>query len=126
MFLRYLGVSLLALAIDIGVLAFLSQGLEWSYTLSAVIAYLVGAVLHYLLSRHQVFGGGWLRGNPSLEMAAFLASGACGAAVTAVIVGGLSAGLDVPLSVAKGVAVGVSFFVVYLLRSRLVFRIVAN
>lgn len=122
MFLRYFGVSAIALVVDVAALALLRRLLGLDEALAAAIAYLIGAVVHYLVSRRHVFQAGWLGVRPSLELGAFLACGVCGAAVTVLVVGFLTDALDVSLAVAKLVAVLVSFLVVYLLRSRLVFR----
>lgn len=122
MFSRYFAASLLALVLDLAILTLLATILGWDATLSAALAYLIAALFHYAISRRHIFTQGWLRARPSLELGAFLVSGACGASVTAAIVGLLTNWFGTSLALAKTVAVGVSFFLVYLLRLRLVFR----
>jgi putative flippase GtrA len=124
---RYFVASALALAIDYGtywLLLVLHPGLSRPAAASA--AYLIGAVVHYFISRRFVFAPGWLHARHWREFALFLATGLAGAAVTALVVAlvGMVPGSGIHWP--KIAAVVVSFFAVYLARKYLVFRNLAT
>ena len=84
---RYFAASAFAFAIDYGtywLVLVLHPGL--SRPASASAAYLIGAVVHYFISRRFVFAPGWLHARHWREFALFLATGLAGAAVTALVV----------------------------------------
>jgi putative flippase GtrA len=123
MFGRYFAASVAALAVDYGAywgLLVVLPGL--SRPAAASVAYLVGAVVHYFMSRRFVFAPGWLHARQWREFAFFLATGAAGAAVTAAVVAlvGMIPGSGIHWP--KIAAIVVSFFAVYLARKYLVFR----
>lgn len=122
MFSRYLVASVVALAVDIGVLYLLLLAYGVTAGSAAVGGYLAGVVVHYWASRHFVFSAGWLNDVRWAEFGAFIASGLAGLALTFGIVHILVERLGLPVLVGKGAAVTVSLVVVYLLRASLVFR----
>lgn len=122
MFGRYLGASVVALAVDVVVLAACAGATSLPAGVSAGIGYGAGALVHYGLSRRYVFAAGWLDPLRWAEFAAFVATGLCGLAATVGVVRILSDEFAVALPISKAVAVAVSFVLVYLLRKALVFR----
>lgn len=119
---RYLLASVVALGVDVACfLALLSFG-----SLPAVasaLGYSLGIAVHWLLSSRAVFADGVAaRGSGrTWQKAQFVGSALAGLALTTAIVGlGSAAGFDPRL--AKLAAIGASFALVWLLRSRVVFR----
>lgn len=123
-FLRYLLASVGALAVDMGCfLALLSGGLDAAS--ASGVGYLLGILVHWLLSSRKVFADGVAESGPvrTKQKALFVLSALVGLGLTTAIVGGgAMLGLDPKL--AKLVAIGVSFFATWLMRSRVVFRAV--
>lgn len=123
LFLRYVAVSVGALATDMGVfLALLEAGLP-SVAASA-IGYSVGILAHWILSSRKVFHdrvsdkGTTAR---TQQKAMFLASALLGLLMTVLIVGaGTALGMDPRL--AKMVAIVISFLFTYALRNIVFFR----
>src|SRR5690606_18463339 len=111
-----------ALGVDVACfLALLSFGAMPA--LASALCYSLGIVVHWLLSSRAVFADGVAaRGSGrTWQKAQFVGSALAGLALTTAIVGaGSSAGFDPRL--AKLVAIGASFTLVWLLRSRVVFR----
>ena len=123
MFLRYLTVSVGALAIDYLVylgLVKLQAGV--TLPLAAAIGYLLGAVFHYWASRRFVFARGWLHERRTAEFGLFFVTGLGGAAVTSAVVWAISQLFDAGVHLPKICAVVVSFLLVYAARKLLVFR----
>lgn len=120
-YVRYLGASVVALMVDIGLFRLLLGW--WTPALAAAGGYILGILVHWLISSRVVFANqaatvGRLRHK---QKALFLASALAGLALTVGIVGvGVLSGLDP--SLAKGIAIIVSFQATYLLRKRIVFR----
>ena len=52
---RYGIVSVVALAVDFGLLMFLNYSLHVNYLIAATISFLAGLVVNYLLSHNRVF-----------------------------------------------------------------------
>lgn len=121
-FSKYLIVSVIALAADMG-LFFQLIAMKATPAAASAIAYLVGIVVHWLLSSRMVFTGRVFRtkGARAAQQAQFVMSALVGLAITTgIVVVGSYLGLDPRL--AKLVAVGVSFLTVWHLRNRYVFR----
>ena len=122
LYVRYLGVSAIALAADLACFWLLLTGGTTAAAASAV-SYSVGILVHWAISSRAVFIGrlavrGVARGR---QQALFLISALAGLGLTIGIVGfGPLLGLA-PL-VAKAVAIAVSFQATYLLRRHVVFR----
>lgn len=122
-FLRYVAVSVGALATDIGVfLALLEAGLP-SISASA-IGYSIGILAHWILSSRKVFQDRVSdKGTAARtqQKAMFLASALLGLLLTVAIVGaGTALGLDPRL--AKIIAILISFLLTYALRNIVIFR----
>lgn len=122
-FLRYVAVSVGALATDMGVfLALLEAGLP-SISASA-IGYSIGILAHWILSSRKVFQDRVSdKGTAARtqQKAMFLASALVGLLLTVAIVGaGTALGLDPRL--AKIIAILISFLLTYALRNIVIFR----
>ena len=122
-FLRYVAVSVGALATDMGVfLALLEAGLP-SISASA-IGYSIGILAHWILSSRKVFQDRVSdKGTAARtqQKAMFLASALLGLLLTVAIVGaGTALGLDALL--AKIIAILISFLLTYALRNIVIFR----
>ena len=122
-FLRYVAVSVGALATDMGVfLALLEAGLP-SISASA-IGYSIGILAHWILSSRKVFQDRVSdKGTAARtqQKAMFLASALLGLLLTIAIVGaGTALGLDPRL--AKIIAILISFLLTYALRNIVIFR----
>ena len=120
-YLRYLGVSAMALGVDLGLfLALIAGGILPAP--ASGISYLTGMVAHWFLSSRLVFGAylaqpGAGRGK---QQGLFFASALAGLALTMLIVGvGDWLGLDP--RIAKLLAVALSFNATYLMRRKIVF-----
>lgn len=120
--LRYLGVSVVALGVDmLALLLLLHLGL--GAALASALAYGLGVAAHWYLSVHLVFAPGVARDAAGrwAQKGLFLASALVGLGLTVLIVSAaVAAGLAPAL--AKMIAVGISFIATYLLRACLVFR----
>jgi putative flippase GtrA len=122
-FLRYVIVSVGALAVDMGVfLALLQTGMVSA--IAAAIGYSVGIAAHWTLSSRKVFADRVSdRGTRerTQQKAMFVVSALLGLVVTMSIVGvGDLLGIDP--RIAKVMAIGISFMLTYLLRNVVIFR----
>ncbi|MGB3710660.1 MAG: GtrA family protein [Erythrobacter sp.] len=121
-FVRYILVSVGALAVDLG--AFLCLlALGAASAPAAATGYMLGIVTHWILSSRAVFHDSVASGGMGRfqQKALFVGSAIIGLGLTIAIVSlGSRAGIDPRLS--KLFAVAVSFAVTYLLRSAVVFR----
>ena len=123
-FLRYVAVSVGALAADMTIfLLLLNAGV--SSVASSAVGYSVGILAHWILSSRKVFQDRVSERGTSertQQKAMFVMSALLGLATTMAIVGfGEWIGLDPRL--AKFVAIGISFLLTYLLRNVLIFRV---
>lgn len=122
-FLRYVVVSVGALAVDMGVFLALLQTGMFS-PIAAAIGYSVGIAAHWTLSSRKVFQDRVSeRGTRerTQQKAMFVVSALLGLVVTMSIVGvGDALGLDP--RIAKVMAIGISFMLTYLLRNVVIFR----
>jgi putative flippase GtrA len=122
-YLRYLVVSVGALAVDLGLFLGLLQLSMHSMAASA-IGYSAGIVVHWLLSSRKVFGDRVSDKGTSertQQKAMFVMSALLGLGVTTAIVGaGDLLGFDP--RIAKLVAIGISFQLTYMLRNVIIFR----
>ena len=119
--LRYLAVSVAALAADMGCfLALLALGA--AAIPASAAAYGLGILVHWLLSSRAVFADSVAvdRAQRTRQKALFVGSALVGLAITTLIVA--AAGLvHIDPRIAKLVAVAVSFTVTWVLRNRIVF-----
>ena len=122
-FLRYVAVSVGALATDMGVFLALLEGGVPSIAASAV-GYSIGILTHWVLSSRKVFQDRVSdkgTAQRTQQKAMFLASALLGLLMTVAIVGaGTALGLDP--KIAKIVAIIISFFLTYALRNIVIFR----
>lgn len=119
-FTRYLAVSLIALAIDVGALFSLTQ-LGLHEAAAAAFAYMLGMVCHYLLSIRFVFQFRRLEQDKSREFVLYALSAFVGLGLSVGIVW-IGAKSDVSVMLSKAAAVAVSFVVTFSLRKVLLFR----
>lgn len=121
-FVRYIGASVGALAVDVGsFLALMALGMLAAP--ASAIGYTMGILAHWLLSSRTVFQDSVAeRGMArTRQKALFVISAFVGLGLTTAIVGGADvAGLDPRF--AKLVAIVISFAATWLLRSHIVFR----
>lgn len=121
LFLRYLFVSAICLVIDYIVFFVGSFVLGFAVEVSAVLGYLVGLVVAFLLMVSHVFDKAVRRSSRSIELFLFLISGGLGIGVTYAVT--LTVVTIMPSSVVipKLAATVVSFVSVYLFRKKVVF-----
>lgn len=122
-FLRYVAVSIGALAADMIVfLLLLETGMPG--TAASAVGYSVGIFAHWILSSRKVFNDRVSEKGTSARMqqkAMFLASALIGLVLTIIVVGaGTALGIDA--RIAKVVAIATSFLLTYLLRNVVIFR----
>lgn len=121
--LRYVVVSVGALAVDMGTFLALLKGGMVSIV-AAAVGYTVGIVAHWTLSSRKVFKDRVSeRGTKerTQQKAMFVMSALIGLAMTMGIVGaGDAIGIDP--RIAKVIAIGVSFMLTYVLRNIVIFR----
>lgn len=117
---RYGAVSVLALALDTGVYVALA-GAGIRPAAAGAIGYVLGLVLHFLLSRAFVFDAVPAAKGDIRLFVEFAATGVAGLALTALTIAMATAGLGLDLLTAKAIAVAASFTAVYLARRTLVF-----
>lgn len=121
-FLRYLAVSVLALAVDLAAFWLLME----SGTLDAVYAgaasVMAGLVVHYTLSALFVFADQNTAKSQARLISEYAMTGFAGVAITAVVMFVAVEVAGLPAVVAKGGAVGVTFIAVYVMRASLVFQ----
>ena len=116
---RYFLVSLLSLAVDFSIFLLGSQ--YFHYTLAAVVGFLLGAVVHYLLSIRIVFSRRKLGKRRMAEFVLFIGTAAAGLLVSVATISVCVEWLEASLLVAKTVAAGMSFLFGYLVRKLLLF-----
>ena len=121
MFLSYVAVSVLALVLDYSTLLGMVRLAHYDPSLSAAVSYMVGALLHYGLSRRFVFAPGWLHGKRHGEFAAFMATSLVGTGITTLIIFTNNHYALSGLFWAKTCSVFVSFISTYFLRKHFVF-----
>jgi putative flippase GtrA len=116
----YAAVSLVSLAIDVLILAFLVQVLHWGNLAAAATSFLAGACVAYVLSVRFVFTQHRLR-NRGAEFAGFVAIGIIGLAVNISVIYLCIDFLGMHVLTAKGVAAGFSFSCNFLARRQILF-----
>jgi putative flippase GtrA len=116
---RYAAVSVLALGLDFSVFLTLNSVIGHP-TLSGVVGYASGIVLHYQLSRIFVFATAASAKSAHRRFVEFVASGLIGLAVTASVIA-VATGMGATPILAKVMAAGASFLGVYAIRRSIVF-----
>lgn len=120
-YVRYGIVSVLALGLDTLTLLVLHYW-GWAAWLSAAAAYLLGAVLHWLLSIRYVFQKPADRADYLRKLMQYIGAGLVGVLLTMLIVEGATSLLGLSILTAKIIAVLVVFNVVYLVRKFAIMR----
>lgn len=117
-FVRYFGVSVIALAVDVTLLYWATTQAQTSVLPQYVVAgfsYAIGLAVHYLLAVRYVFAYRRMHARRRLEMMVYVATGGFGVLLSAAIVF-LGELFGYPLRVSKLVAVVVTFVAIYLIR----------
>lgn len=117
---KYFLVSVVALAVDYGLLLALTEISHMHYLVASAISYTTGGVIHYLLSVSLVFRSRRVE-DRWVEFAAFFGLGLLGLAATQAI---LKVSIDVmglSIALAKVGAVGTSFALNFIARKALLF-----
>jgi putative flippase GtrA len=117
---RYGLISVVALAVDMTLLAFLTQYLHAHYLLAATCSFLAGGVVAYLLSVRFVFRFHRLQVR-FMEAAAFVALGVAGLAVNTAVLALLVGRGGLPVLTGKAVAACATFGINFLLRKLALF-----
>ena len=112
---RYGLISVVALAVDMSLLALLTQVLHIHYLVAATCSFLSGGVVAYLLSVRFVFRYHRLQLR-MMEGVAFVALGVAGLVVNTVVLGALVGHAGLHLMAGKAVAATATFGVNFLLR----------
>ncbi|NWG31095.1 MAG: GtrA family protein [Rhodocyclaceae bacterium] len=84
-FMRYLAVSALALAVDLGLFSFLMRVASFPWMLAATIGFIAGVGVAYWLSIRIVFRARRLAHAPGKELLAFALIGVAGLALTQLV-----------------------------------------
>lgn len=118
--LRYLTVSLIALAVDMGSLLFFAQFVH--YLWAATIGFLFGAITSYLLAVRWAFRHRRLAAFPGTEFAAYAAVGVAGLGINNLVIYAVVEYVGLALLPAKAVAATVTFSFNFGLRKWGLFR----
>lgn len=118
-FIRYFVVSVMALAVDFGLLILFSQSV--SYLIAASIAFCAGAVVNYALSVRFVFGLRRLKEQPKIEAAVFIAIGVIGLGANDFAMFVAVSLFSLSVAPAKLVAAGFSFVLNFIVRKLFLF-----
>lgn len=116
---RALAVSVLAALLDCGILALLRL-IDVPAVPAAIVGYLAGGVLQYVLCSVWVFPGA--RGNAAIGFVAFTVLSLGGLALTAGVVAIVHDAAGLPVALAKFLALGLAFAWNFLSRKYLLFR----
>lgn len=118
---RYFAASLLALAVDLGVLSLCLRvahlGLAWS----ATVGFVAGAVVAYLLSIRWVFRQRAFAHAPAMEFLAFIGIGLAGLGITQLVLWIGATQLGLLAEAVKLAAAGITFAFNYMVRKALLF-----
>lgn len=117
---RYGLISVVALAVDMTLLALLTQYLHAHYLLAATCSFLAGGIVAYLLSARFVFRYHRLQVR-MMEGVAFVALGVAGLALNTVVLALLVGKGGLPVLTGKAVAACATFGVNFLLRKLALF-----
>jgi putative flippase GtrA len=121
-FLRYLGVSVLALSVDLAAFWVLMQAGALSPVAAGASSVLAGLVVHYTLSAFFVFADQDTGKTQARLISEYAMTGLAGVLITAGVMFVAVEFAGLPAMLAKGGAVGVTFVAVYVMRASLVFQ----
>lgn len=119
-FVLYGGVSVAALAVDYGLLIFLTETVGLYYLVSATISFLVGMLLVYVSSVGFIFGERRLQ-NRSLELSSFALIGLAGLVLNGLLLWAITTGTPLGYQLAKLPTAGLVFLFNYFARRNLLF-----
>ena len=116
----YGAASGIAFATDIGTLALLADHLHWHYMQAAVVSFLVGGLVLYILSVALIFRFRRIS-NRALELSCFIGLGVVGLVVNSAVMFVTVEFFHAHYLLAKVAAGGCTFLINYLLRRHLLF-----
>ncbi|MCF8151701.1 MAG: GtrA family protein [Burkholderiaceae bacterium] len=119
-FFRYFAASVVALVVDTSMLLILARIVH--YVVAAAAGFLIGSLVHYVLSVRFVFRTRKLQYRRWLETSVFLLVGLVALAVNVGVIALCVEWLSFQLFAAKLVAAGVSFVVAFVGRKMALFR----
>lgn len=119
-FARYFLVSMFALLLDMGLLLLLARVMH--YALAATASFMIGAVVHYLLSIRFVFERRRMEHRKWLEGGVYVTIGLVALVVNDIVIIACVEWFVAPLWLAKMVAAGFSFLIGYVARKASLFR----
>ncbi|HEY6436900.1 MAG TPA: GtrA family protein [Ignavibacteriaceae bacterium] len=119
-FIKYFGVSLFALGVDIAFLSIFYRIFEMPWFLSTAIAFVIGMAVAYELSIRMVFQSRTKRSKKE-EMFWFFLIGGIGLILTEIIMYIGHEIFEIPIEFTKIVATGVSFGFNYIVRKLMLF-----
>jgi len=120
-FLKYVFASLVALAVDVGLLVFLTSVVHLHYLVAGLVAFLAGALVVYLLSIHWIFSHRRLGAHRGKEFLIFLLIGAIGLLLNESILWFLTGVVGTHYLVSKGCSVLLVFGWNFIARKRMLF-----
>lgn len=118
---RYFAASLLALAMDVGMLSFCLRVLHLSLAWSATLGFTAGAIVAYILSIRWVFKARSFGNTPVLEFLTFVGIGIAGLGVTQLVLWVGVTELGLLAEATKLAAAVVTFAFNYIARKTLLF-----
>jgi putative flippase GtrA len=119
-FVLYGGVSVAALAVDYGLLIFLTETVGFHYLVSATISFLAGMLLVYVSSIGFIFSQRRLD-NRSLELTSFALIGLAGLGLNGLLLWAITTGTPLSYQLAKLPTAGIVFLFNYVARRNLLF-----
>ena len=120
-FVRYFAASLMALILDVGVLAFLTEIIAIPYLLSGAISFSLGILVIYMFSVLWVFRNE-RTSNRSMEIAVFFSTGIIGLCINEFILWLLSEKFGIFYLFSKSASVAIVFFWNFFSRKALLFN----
>lgn len=117
---RYGMISVVAFAVDMGLLVLLTSGIGVHYLVSATASFIVGGAVAYFLSIRYVFRHRRMQ-EGTLEGAAFVALGVAGLVVNTIVMAFVVGGVGGHVLVGKLAAACCTFGVNFLLRKYVLF-----
>lgn len=119
-FVLYGVASVAALAVDYGLLIFLTEYVGFHYLISASISFLVGGLVIYCASILHIFDQRRLSSR-SIEITSFMAIGGVGLALNGLLIWAITEGTPISYQLAKLPTAGIVFLFNYVARRSLLF-----
>ena len=119
-FVLYGAISVAALAVDYGLLIFLTEYVGLYYLVSASISFLAGMFLVYVASISYIFDERRLT-NRSVELTSFAVIGVAGLLLNGLLLWAITAGTPLSYQLAKLPTAGIVFLFNYVARRNLLF-----